>query len=88
MRLLARQTQLDVGALLTIDDDNVPILNQKGVQPTITADKLIALAGRLEARAMMMENSQPGNAADLRVAAMLARHAVKVWVFTSVSLVA
>jgi hypothetical protein len=55
------------------------------VQPTITADNLVALAGRLEARAKMLGESQPGNAMDLRV--RVARPACgESLVFTSVSL--
>ncbi len=87
MRVLSKRPGLDIGSLLTVDDDNLTKIH-KDVPPIITAGNLIALAGRLEARATMMGDSQPGNAADLRVAAKLCRHAVKVWVFTSVSLVA
>ncbi len=87
MRVLARQPRLELGSLLTVDDDNIPKI-EKDVPPTITAGNLIALAGRLEARAIMLDDAQPGHAADMRVAAKLCRHAVKVWVFTSVSLVA
>ncbi len=88
MSLLSRQSSFDVGSLVVADDDNAPDLAAKDVPPIITAGNLIALAGRLEARAIMLEDAQPGHAADMRVAAKLCRHAVKVWVFTSVSLVA
>jgi hypothetical protein len=85
MRVLARQTRFDVGSLLVVDDDNEPMIEPK-VQPTVTAGNLLALAARLEARAGMMTESQSGVAVDLQVAARLCRHAVKVWVTTSVSL--
>ena len=49
----------------------MPNLDDPKVQPTITADNLVALAGRLEARAFMMKESQRGNAMDPRVAALL-----------------
>lgn len=87
MLLLAGCRRLEVGFVLVADDDNVPNLDEPKVQPTVTAKNLVALAGRLEARAKMIADSEPGNAMDLRLAAMLARHAVKVsWVITSVSL--
>jgi hypothetical protein len=89
MRVLARRPSFDVGSLLVVDDDRSPNLDNPKVEPVVTADNLVALAGRLEARAKMIGDTQPGIAMDLRVAAKLCRHAVKVgWVFTSVSLVA
>jgi hypothetical protein len=88
MSILSRQPNFAVGSIVVADDDNVPNLDGKDVPPTITAGNLIALAGRLEARAGMLDEAQPGHAADMRIAAKLCRHAVKVWVVTSVSLVA
>ncbi len=88
MRILARWPGLEVGSLLTVDGDNVPTMGDPKIDPVITVANLVALAGRLEARAGMMGDSQPGNAADLRITAKFMRHAVRVgWVFTSVSLV-
>lgn len=86
MLLLGRCVTLEVGSILVADDDNIPNLNEPMVLPTITAPNLLALAGRLEARAKMLAETEPGNATDLQIAARLARHACKIWVSTSVSL--
>jgi hypothetical protein len=89
-RIKAKSFTIDGEAVVLgrdfVDDDNVPNLDDPKVQPTITADNLVA--SRADGATFMMKESKPGNAMDLRVAALLARHAVKIWVFTSVSLVA
>lgn len=87
MLLLAGCVSLEAGFILVVDDDNVPNFEESMVRPTVTTANLMALASRLEVRAEMLAEDQPGNAMDLRLAATLARHAVKVrWVLTSVAL--
>jgi hypothetical protein len=78
MMLLVQLEQLDVGMILSVDDDRPAAEpGELAVTPTI----LRSVAGRLEALSRSIEMRHPESAADLRVAASLARYAVAVgWV--------
>jgi hypothetical protein len=79
MLLLARCGCLYPGSLLIFDDDS-PI-REPGTLMTLTTGHLQSLAGRLEQRAGIVELAQPLSAEDLRTAARLCRHALKVgWI--------
>jgi hypothetical protein len=87
MQLLSKLTVLRVGDLLTVDGDNVPKMDDPKVQPVISADNLVAVAGRAEVYARQIQEQQPARAADILILAKLARHAITVrWIYASVSL--
>jgi hypothetical protein len=78
MQMLSRLEQLEAGSLLIFDDDQ-PVQGPDFV--TITADNLRSIGGRLEARAKVFETACPEDAADMRIAARLCRHFLKVgWI--------
>jgi hypothetical protein len=84
MRVLSRRPGLDVGSLLSVDEDDTP--RESGTLLVVTAGKLKSIAGRLEAKATAVKQEQPEVAADLLTAARLCRHAIKVgWVVSSVA---
>jgi hypothetical protein len=81
--LLVRLEQLDVGMILSVDDDRPAV---EPVELAVTPAILQSVAGRLEALSRSIEMRHPESAADLRVAASLARYAVAVgWVCSVIS---
>jgi hypothetical protein len=83
MMLLVCRKELAVGEALLVEDDLAPIPGPI----SLTANKVAALAARLEHRAYLVEQDQPEAAADDRLAARLCRHALKAgWVYTAVEL--
>jgi hypothetical protein len=85
MILLARFGRLYPGSLLSFDDDKPR--REPGTLMTVTAGNIIALAGRLEQRAGVIAPAQPLSTEDLRTAARLCRHFVKVgWIVNSIAI--
>jgi hypothetical protein len=84
--LLVRRSGLYVGDMLSIDEDHRALA--PGTPMAVTAAGLQALAGRLEQRAGVIAMTQPLSAEDLRLAARLCRHALRVgWIGGSVAIV-
>ena len=76
MLLLARCGCLYPGSLLIFDDDRPS--HEPGTPMMLTVGHLQSLAARLEQWANVIELAQPLSAEDLRMAARLCRHALKV----------
>jgi hypothetical protein len=76
MFLLARFGCLYPGSLLIFDDDRPS--REPGTPTTLTVGHLQSLAARLEQWASAIELAQPLSAEDLRTAARICRHALKV----------
>jgi hypothetical protein len=88
MTMLARLGRMDPGHVLAVDNDATGPHREPDPRTlmTITAGNLLALAGRLEARAAFICQEHPENAADLMMATRFARHALRVgWVVGSVA---
>jgi hypothetical protein len=88
MMILARLGRMDAGHILVVDHAATGPHRQveSRTMMTITTGNLLALAGRLEARAAFVAGEHPESAADLEMAARFARHAVQVrWVTLSVA---
>lgn len=78
--LLARQRRLNAGdTLVVVDDPSTGMCQQ-----IVAATDLVGIAGRLDRRAGVIVADQPELADDLRKAARMCRHAVRVWLDSSV----
>jgi hypothetical protein len=84
MVLLAHFGRIDPGAMLVFEDNNPR--RMPNTPTTVSAGNIRSLAGRLEHRADVIAREQPLSAEDLRLAARLCRHILKVgWVLTNVA---
>ena len=87
MMLLCRRDVLTAGDILVVDDD-WPRQEPGNIRRTVGVGHINCLASRLEQRAAVIAAALPLSADDLRLAARICRHIVRVgWVKTSVDIV-